>query len=52
MYGDLFPGASLQLCLFHVLRSMKREIHCEKMGISLGQKNACLEIIRKMPVQY
>ena len=52
VYGDLFPGASLQLCLFHVLRSMKREIHCEKMGISLGQKNACLEIIQNIAYSF
>ena len=48
IYANLFPDAKLQLCLFHVLKSMRREIHCEKMNIRLEQKNACLEIIQKL----
>ena len=35
IYANLFPDAKLQLCLFHVLKSMRREIHCEKMNIRL-----------------
>ena len=27
VYGQVFPEAQLQLCLFHVLKSLKREIH-------------------------
>ena len=30
VYKQHYPQASLQLCLFHVLRSMKREISVEK----------------------
>ena len=48
VYSEQFPNASLQLCLFHVLKSMRREIHCEKMNIRLEQKNVCLEILQKM----
>ena len=48
VYRELIPQASLQLCLFHVLKTMRREIHCEKMRIRLEEKNLCLEIITKM----
>lgn len=48
VYGEAFPNACLQLCLFHVLRSIKREVNTEKMSISLDQKNLCLEIIQKI----
>lgn len=48
VYSNAFPQAKLQLCLFHVLRSMKREISVEKMKIRLEQKNICLEIIQKI----
>ncbi|XP_074661111.1 zinc finger SWIM domain-containing protein 3-like [Tubulanus polymorphus] len=48
VFKNLMPDVRLQLCLFHVLKSMRREIHCEKMGIRIGEKNACLEIIQKI----
>ena len=48
MYRKHFPNAHLQLCLFHVLRTMRREIHVEKMHIRLEQKNLCLELIQKL----
>ena len=32
------PEASLHICLFHVLRSFRREISCDKMGITSGQR--------------
>ena len=48
VYSEQFSNANLQLCLFHVLKSMRREIHCEKMNIHLEQKNVCLEILQKM----
>ena len=38
-----FPGICLQLCLFHVLRSFRREITCDKMGIRAGERDhACI----------
>lgn len=52
VYGRLFPSAKLQLCLFHVLKTMRREIHCEKMNIRLEQKNVCLEIIQKLAYSF
>ena len=39
VYTKAFPQAQLQLCLFHVLRSMSRELHTEKMNIHLEEKN-------------
>ncbi|KAK6172126.1 hypothetical protein SNE40_018075 [Patella caerulea] len=47
VYSEKFPAAKLQLCLFHVLRTMKREINCEKMGICI-EKNLCIELIQKL----
>lgn len=32
------PSASLLICLFHTLRSMKRELSCDKLGISIAEK--------------
>ena len=28
-----FPNASVLICLFHTLRSFRREVTCDKMGI-------------------
>ena len=42
------PDADLQICLFHVLRTMKREITREKMNITAGERNTVLEIIQKL----
>lgn len=43
-----FPNTTVLICLFHTLRSFRREINCEKMGITAGQRNACLELIQKI----
>ena len=43
-----FPDASLIICLFHTLRSFKREITCEKLGISPGEREHALEILTKL----
>ena len=32
-----FPAASLLICLFHTLRSMKREVTTEKLGLRPGK---------------
>ena len=48
VYKQYYPHSCLQLCLFHVLRSMKRELNVEKMKITLEQKNMSLEIIQKL----
>lgn len=41
------PQANLQLCLFHVLRSFRREITPEKLGISISQKRVHWNCYRK-----
>ena len=43
-----FPSAHLVICLFHTFRSFRREITCEKMGITSGQRNMCLEFLQQM----
>lgn len=43
-----FPNAQLLICLFHTFRSFRREITAEKMGITNGQRNMCLELVQKM----
>ena len=48
VYSKAFPSANLQLCLFHVLRSMKREINTEKMEITLEQKLVILEVLQQI----
>ncbi len=45
---EQLPNASVLICLFHALRSLRREITCEKMGISSGQRSLCLEMVQKM----
>ena len=46
------PDVSVLICLFHTLRSFRREIGCEKMGITSGQRTLCLELVQKMAYAY
>ena len=46
MIKSSIPNAVVLLCLFHTLRSLWREITCEKMGTS--QRSACLEMVQKL----
>ena len=48
VFKRCMPQAMILICLFHTLRSFRREITCEKMGITSGQRNLCLELIQKM----
>ena len=41
------PNTSVLICLFHTLRSLRREVTCDKMGISSGQRILCLELLQK-----
>ena len=43
-----FPNASVLICLFHTLRTIRREVTCDKMGISSWQRNVCLELLQKI----
>ena len=48
VFSKCFPGVILQICLFHTLRTFKREITMEKRGITSGERNRCLEILTKI----
>ena len=45
---EQFPQANLLICLFHTLCTFRREITCEKLGISSGERALCLELLSKM----
>ena len=40
------PNANLVICLFHVLKSFKNEVMCEKMGINSAQREVCLSLFQ------
>jgi len=42
------PSVAVLICLFHTLRSFRREVTCEKMGITSGQRTLCLELMQKL----
>ena len=44
---DCFTIASLLICLYHTLRTFRREVTCEKMGITSAQRLHTLEILQK-----
>ena len=43
-----FPNAALHICLFNALRSMRREISCEKLGIRPGERDHALELLTSL----
>lgn len=45
---DEFPKASLIICLFHVLRTFRREVTCDRMGLRPAQRDLCLDILQKI----
>ena len=45
---ECIPQCSILICLFHVLRTFKREVTCNKMGISSGDIFLCLELLQKL----
>ena len=46
--AEKIPTAQLLVCLFHVLRTFRREITCEKMNITSAQRMSVLEILSKL----
>ena len=38
----------MHVCLFHVLRSFRREVTCDKLGLRPGERNHVLEILSKL----
>ena len=45
---ELLPHVKVMICLFHSLKTFKREINVEDMGITIAEKNSCLEFISSM----
>ena len=43
-----FPDATILICLFHVLRTFRREITSDKLSITSTERSLVLEIIQKM----
>ena len=48
LLSEKIPTAQLLICLFHVLRTFRREITCEKMGVKAAQRMSVLEINSKL----
>jgi zinc finger SWIM domain-containing protein 3 len=42
------PQAGLLICLFHTMRTFRREVTTEKMGISNDERMQVLEILQSM----
>ena len=47
-----FPDADTLICLFHTLKSFRREILVEKMGITSGQRSLCLELLQQLAYAF
>jgi len=48
VFNEEFPNATLHICLFHVLRSMRREVSCEKLGLRPGEWDHALELLTRL----
>ena len=48
VFSTEFPQATLLICLFHTLRSMRREVTCDKLGLHPGERDNALEILTKL----
>ena len=47
-FAKCFPDSSLLICLYHTLRTFRREITVEKMGITSSERDRALEIMTKI----
>ena len=45
---EQLPQAALVICLLHTLRTMRREISCDKLRISQSERLMSLELLSKM----
>ena len=48
VFKSEMPHIQLQLCLFHVLRTFKREISVEKYSITSGEKDTILDKLQSI----
>ena len=47
-FSNCFPGVSLNICLYHTPRSFRKEVTCEKIGITSAERLRALEILSRM----
>lgn len=45
---EVLPGVPVLICLFYTLRTFRREVTSEKMGITMGQRVMCLDSIQNL----
>ena len=45
---EAFPNATLQLCLFYVLHTFKREVTVEVMSIRSAEHSVALDVLQKI----
>lgn len=43
-----FPFSSLLICVFHTLRTFRREVSCAKLNIKPEERDLALELLQKM----
>ena len=48
VFAEKIPNATLMICLFHTLRTFRREITTEKVGINAAQRITVLEILSRL----
>ena len=48
VFAAAFPNSKLLICLYHTFHSFRREIAVDKLGITSGERNMCLDILQQM----
>ena len=48
VFAAAFPNSELLICLYHTFRSFRWEIAVDKLGITSGERNMCLDILQRM----
>ena len=48
VFKRCFPNATMLVCLFHTLRTFRRELACNKIGITQQQRELCLDLLQKI----
>jgi zinc finger SWIM domain-containing protein 3 len=48
VFKSCFPNATMLICLFHTLRTFRRELACNKIGITQQQRELCLDLLQKI----
>ena len=47
-FNEEFPHVAMDICLFHALRSMRREVTCQKLGTRPGERDHALELLTNL----